>query len=114
MSAARGTCENCGRSGQLLEPCCRHHPDIMVCAGRVGCREYMLATCRGEPPAEPAGIEDVTAAFAGWEIVLTTEGRWQATLTTGPRLAQPRVTGATIAELAAALNDYIAGTGETP
>jgi hypothetical protein len=48
---------------------------------------------RGEPPAEPAGIEDITAVFPGWEIVLTTEGRWQATLTTGLRLAQPRHRG---------------------
>jgi hypothetical protein len=40
-------CHYCGRTGQLLEPCCARHPDQLVCADVAGCRDYLLAQLKG-------------------------------------------------------------------
>lgn len=46
------TCWCCGRAGQLLEPCCGHHPGDLVCADRAGCRDYLLAGLRAADARE--------------------------------------------------------------
>lgn len=38
------SCHYCQRTGQPLQPCCGHHPDVSVCADVAGCRDYLLAS----------------------------------------------------------------------
>jgi hypothetical protein len=58
---------------------------------------------------------DLRDAWPGWAIVLTNDDQWLAWLTTGPEgEPAPRLTGTTFAELAAAMNEYVAGSGCDP
>ncbi|HXW46147.1 MAG TPA: hypothetical protein VEL03_15275 [Streptosporangiaceae bacterium] len=57
-------------------------------------------------------LETVRAAYPDWKIGLSGHGYWTAWLTTAPTDKRaPRITGSTLGELAAALNDYLAGDG---
>jgi hypothetical protein len=41
-------CHYCGRTGQLLEPCCARHLDHLTCADVAGCRDYLLAQLKAQ------------------------------------------------------------------
>lgn len=51
-------------------------------------------------------MDVLRAAFDGWEIVLTGDGVWEARLPGGER-----VVAGTLARLAEALNEFVAGSG---
>jgi len=47
-AVARTACWYCKRTGVDLESCCEHHPDQLVCANRLDCRDYLLAQLRDQ------------------------------------------------------------------
>lgn len=56
-------------------------------------------------------IEDVRAAYPEWEIGTDSAGDWHARLTTSQVQPQPHLVAGSLAKLADALNDYVAGSG---
>ncbi len=56
----------------------------------------------------PTAAEEIRAAFSEWHIVLADSGYWQADLIGGAE----RVVAGTLAQLAEALNELVAGTGD--
>jgi hypothetical protein len=57
-------------------------------------------------------LEDVQDAYPEWQIEIDSAGVWHARLTTSEERHQPELAAPSLAELADALNNYMAGRGQ--